>query len=129
MNPALYLPSMFCLILCWLPAKPSSRITRRGVVSYQNGKYLNKFTAARGPPWIHRIRLQNNSSICPACPPSNVTHRLEELAHTAYQSANLSFHGLLTCPSLNRFIKSKPCLLFIIQTIFQLITVIFPSVS
>ncbi|MEQ2230547.1 hypothetical protein ILYODFUR_030423 [Ilyodon furcidens] len=52
------------------------------------------------------------------CPPSNVTHQLGEPAHTAYQSVNLRFCGLLTSPSLNRFIKSKPCFfLFIIQTI------------
>ncbi|MED6277416.1 hypothetical protein CHARACLAT_013278 [Characodon lateralis] len=34
-----------------------------------------------------------------------VTHQLERPAHIAYQSANLSFHGLLTSPSFNRFIK------------------------
>ncbi|MED6240743.1 hypothetical protein ATANTOWER_027137 [Ataeniobius toweri] len=67
---------------------------------------------------------------CPACPPSNVTHQLEEPAHTAYQSANLSFCGLLTSPSFSRFSKSKPCFfLFIIQIIFQLITLISPSVN
>ncbi|MED6254805.1 hypothetical protein ATANTOWER_000563 [Ataeniobius toweri] len=66
---------------------------------------------------------------CPACPPSGVAHQLEEPAHTACQSANLSFCGLLTSPSFNQFIKSKPCFfLFIIQTIFQLIT-ISPSMS
>ncbi|MEQ2299006.1 hypothetical protein AMECASPLE_011181 [Ameca splendens] len=41
-------------------SKPLSWITRCGSVSYQTGKY---FTAAQGPPWIHRIRLQNNSSL------------------------------------------------------------------
>ncbi|MEQ2281040.1 hypothetical protein AMECASPLE_026371 [Ameca splendens] len=42
---------------------------------------------------------------CSTCPPSKVTHQLERPAHIAYQSANLSFHDLLTSPSFNRFIK------------------------
>ncbi|MEQ2229309.1 hypothetical protein ILYODFUR_017560 [Ilyodon furcidens] len=63
-------------------------------------------------------------------PPSNISHQLGEPAHTAYQSVSLSFCGLLTSPSFNRFIKSKPCFfLFLIQTIFQVITIISPSVS
>ncbi|MEQ2291748.1 hypothetical protein AMECASPLE_016116 [Ameca splendens] len=46
-------------------------------------------------------------SPCPACPPSNTTHRLEEPARTACQSANLSFCGLLTSPSFNRLNKMR----------------------
>ncbi|MEQ2311300.1 hypothetical protein AMECASPLE_018430, partial [Ameca splendens] len=38
-------------------------------------------------------------------PPSNVSHQLGEPAHTAYKSVSLSFCGLLTSPSFNRFIK------------------------
>ncbi|MEQ2232727.1 hypothetical protein ILYODFUR_014446, partial [Ilyodon furcidens] len=42
----------------------SSLITRPCSVSCQAGKYFNEFTAAQGSPWIHRIRLQNNSMPC-----------------------------------------------------------------
>ncbi|MED6246868.1 hypothetical protein ATANTOWER_025195 [Ataeniobius toweri] len=33
---------------------------------------------------------------CPACPPSNTTHLLEEPGQTAHRPVNLSLHGLLT---------------------------------
>ncbi|KAK5623579.1 hypothetical protein CRENBAI_011572 [Crenichthys baileyi] len=48
-------------------SEPSSWITGRGSVSYQVGKYFSELTSDRGPPWIHRIRLQNCSSLYVPC--------------------------------------------------------------
>ncbi|MED6232516.1 hypothetical protein ATANTOWER_031598, partial [Ataeniobius toweri] len=44
---------------------------------------------------------------CPACPPSNAIHHLEESTHTARLPVNLSLRGLFTSPQ-NQLNHNEP---------------------